>query len=639
MAFLGMLAGLLPCSYPALADFELPLLSTDSEKLLGPGDPDSARMRVLVSPDDPVYGPLDAAVTIVEFGDFECPFTSRAAVTMRQLLMSYPGQIRLVFKHTPLPGHPHAFAAAEAAMAAHEQGRFWAFHDLLVTNRDKLDRTSLDDYARQIGLDMDRYAADLDSHKHAARIETTQSYARARGISATPMFLVNGMVIAGAGSVAKFKAIIEQEIEYAEEWTARNRIIPSDLYFAIMRHANPGPMRKGRSLPIRAIDPSKTYRVPVGDSPAKGEPTAPLTTVIFCDFECRLCAAIQPRLQELAKRYGKDIRFVWKNLPLGWHIFAPLAAKAALAAHEQGKFWTMHDRLYAGQPSLTPAALGRLAGEIGLDRGQFEAALDSARLRSSVRGDSLLAEQLGLVNTPAVFVNGRPLAGAKSAKELGALCDQELARARRMLASGTNPNKLYEDIIEQASPGTAESRPGGRPVDQLAQGNSPSLGSPSAPVTVIEFADFQCPYCSRAAKTARELLEQYPGKVRVVFKNLALPFHEEAVLAAEAALAAHEQGKFWEMHDLLFSNPRYLSRRQIERYASSIGLDMSRFKDALDSGRFKVQVTADGDEALSAGITGVPTFLVNGRVLVGAQPIEAFKAIIDEELGVAAPGP
>jgi protein-disulfide isomerase len=111
-----------------------------------------------------------------------------------------------------------------------------------------------------------------------------------------------------------------------------------------------------------------------------------------------------------------------------------------------------------------------------------------------------------------------------------------------------------------------------------------------------------------------------------------LPFHNHAQLAAEAALAANEQGKFWEMHDKLFGNQQALERGDLEKYAQEIGLDMNKFKSALDSGKFKAHIDRDKAEAAKAGASGTPTFLINGTKLVGAQPVDQFKKLIDEAL-------
>jgi protein-disulfide isomerase len=127
----------------------------------------------------------------------------------------------------------------------------------------------------------------------------------------------------------------------------------------------------------------------------------------------------------------------------------------------------------------------------------------------------------------------------------------------------------------------------------------------------------------------KQVQETYGDKVRIVFKHFPLPFHKDAPLASQASMAAYEQGKFWEYHDVLFANQRALKREDLEKYAQQLGLDMAKFKGALDSEKFKSRVEADAKQV--SGI-GTPTFYINGRQLVGAQPFDAFKTTIDEEL-------
>lgn len=169
-------------------------------------------------------------------------------------------------------------------------------------------------------------------------------------------------------------------------------------------------------------------------------------------------------------------------------------------------------------------------------------------------------------------------------------------------------------------------------VETIALGASPSRGAPDAPVTVVVFSDFQCPFCSRAEATVRDLEAAYPGKIRYVFKNQPLPFHQNARLAAKAALAAGEQGKFWEYHDALFTHQGELDRASLERHAEDLGLDLRRFRAALDDSRLDIAIEADITEAHRLEVRGTPAFFINGRSLQGAQPLAAFRAKVDQAL-------
>jgi protein-disulfide isomerase len=165
---------------------------------------------------------------------------------------------------------------------------------------------------------------------------------------------------------------------------------------------------------------------------------------------------------------------------------------------------------------------------------------------------------------------------------------------------------------------------------------APSLGSASAPVTIQLFSDFQCPFCVRLKPTLEAVLAAYPGRVRVVWRNYPLPFHADARPAAEAALEAQAQGGdslFWQMHEKLFENPRALDRASLERHAQELGLDVARFRQALDDHRHAAAIDADIAAADATGLSmGTPTCFVNGRAIQGAQPLDAFRAAIDRAL-------
>jgi protein-disulfide isomerase len=163
-------------------------------------------------------------------------------------------------------------------------------------------------------------------------------------------------------------------------------------------------------------------------------------------------------------------------------------------------------------------------------------------------------------------------------------------------------------------------------------GDAPVKGPANAPITIVEFSDFECPYCARGASTVEEVLKAYPDKVKVAFKNLPLPFHKNADPAARAALAAGKQGKFWEMHDLLFENQRGLNQAYYEASAKKLGLDMAKFKADMESEAIKKQVKDDAALAKKVGISGTPGFSVNGVLVKGAYPFAHFKQIIDRWL-------
>ena len=162
--------------------------------------------------------------------------------------------------------------------------------------------------------------------------------------------------------------------------------------------------------------------------------------------------------------------------------------------------------------------------------------------------------------------------------------------------------------------------------------SGPSKGPENASVTIIEFSDFECPYCSRVLPTLEQVMARYPEDVRLVYRNFPLRSHSRAGPAAEAALCAEEQGQFWTYHDKLFANARALSDEQLKSYAQELGLDMPAFEQCYDERRFAEQVETDVREGHAAGVTGTPAFFVNGVLLSGARPSADFYRAIDAEL-------
>lgn len=174
--------------------------------------------------------------------------------------------------------------------------------------------------------------------------------------------------------------------------------------------------------------------------------------------------------------------------------------------------------------------------------------------------------------------------------------------------------------------------------DVKAEG--PSRGSAAAPVTIVEFSDFECPFCGRVVETVQKIEKAYGDKVRLVFRDYPLVIHRTAKRAAEGSHCAEEQGKFWEMHDKLFSKSGPIMDADLYRYAQQIQLDHDKFDACLTSGKYKDSWKTSADEGYRVGVQSTPTFFINGRLIVGAANFEAFSKVIDEELaGATAPRP
>ncbi len=201
----------------------------------------------------------------------------------------------------------------------------------------------------------------------------------------------------------------------------------------------------------------------------------------------------------------------------------------------------------------------------------------------------------------------------------------------REFKGGKNADQVYAVLRELQKQGPVKPRVLEDAVTIPVKGD-PSLGPESAKVTIVTFSDFQCPYCAMAAPKAVALAAQYPRDVRLMFKQFPLDFHSNAYHAAEASLAAHAQGKFWQLHDKMFANFRQLTRENILRWAEEAGLDMGTFKADLASGKYRSTIDREVNEGTGAGVMGTPTFFINGKRYNGPFELEAIKPIIDAEL-------
>jgi protein-disulfide isomerase len=166
----------------------------------------------------------------------------------------------------------------------------------------------------------------------------------------------------------------------------------------------------------------------------------------------------------------------------------------------------------------------------------------------------------------------------------------------------------------------------------VASSGHPSLGPANAPITIVEFGDFQCPFCRRAQPTIKEVMARYPKQVRLVYMDFPLPFHNHALDAAKAARCAGEQGKFWQYHDRLFADQAKQSPADLKAAAKQLGLNTAQFDSCFEKAKYQSAIESDVAEGRKLGVDGTPSFYIDGRPLVGAQPFEKFQQVIEEEM-------
>jgi protein-disulfide isomerase len=563
-----------------------------------------------------------------------------------QIAKQYGDQIRVVYKANPLPFHDKAMPAALAAFAAAKQGKFWEYSEKLFEKQKELGAPLYESIAAELSLDVARFQQDQSDPAIKSRIEWDQGAAAALGASGTPAFFINGRSLSGARPVEDFQKIIDEELGKAKALKEQG-VAPAEISTRLVR-MNEGTEKyvaywiEGRQPPkppdskkqaekkAPPEDTKTVWRVTVRpDDPVEGPASAPVTIVEFSDFQCPFCSKVLPTIEEVQKAYGDKVRVLFKQNPLSFHDKARLAAKAALAAHQQGKFWEMHDLLFANQKALERTDLEKYAGQLGLDLDKFRAALDSPELEQRIVEDQELGGEVGAEGTPNLFINGRKFTGAKAFADLKPAIEEELAKAKALTDAGTPLAQVYDKLVGHGKRKQALDAK----VRALPIAGSPTLGPDTASVTIVEFSDFECPFCSRVGGPLKQVVHHYQGQVKLVFKNFPLNIHKSAQLAAEAAMAAGEQGRFWEMHDALFQNQKALSREDIEAFAEGLGLDMARFKAALDGKTFRDEVAADMKLGNQVGVRGTPTVFINGRLFnpPGGWTAEAVIKVIDKE--------
>lgn len=396
-----------------------------------------------------------------------------------------------------------------------------------------------------------------------------------------------------------------------------------------------------RTPPARAsmFEPT-VYNVPVtAEDPQRGPSDALVTVVVFGDFECPFTAKALAALAPLEKKYGKDLRLVWKNQPMKIHERARDAASLAMLAFEKGGselFWQTGQLLIANRDALSRTSLAHYGQQLGLPASEVEAAIGEERYKAKVDADKELSARIDFSpTTPMITANGRYVRGAQSEQVYQLLIDEELVKAQALLAAGVQRERVYAETVKDGKVEPFEIAPGTTSADARKVHDLPvpakaaSKGERTAKVVIQEFGDFECPFCQKAQPALRQLLERHPDTIRLVWRNNPLSMHPHAALAAEAAQEVLAQGgndKFWAYHDLLFANQGALGRADLERHAESLGLNMTKFKKALDTHRHQAEIKTDvaAFEAIGEQL-GTPAFLVNGMLVAGSQSVEIYE--------------
>ena len=351
------------------------------------------------------------------------------------------------------------------------------------------------------------------------------------------------------------------------------------------------------------------FAVPTDGLPSFGPKDALVTIVEFTDYDCPFCARAEKTMQKIRERYGKDVRFAVAMHPLPMHPEARPAALGALEASASPSFDSLHARMFE-HPHERPVFRG------------------SAEAKRMLADAEALADRLHVRGTPTFFVNGRRIGGAQPLGTFERVIEEELVHARELTLRGMARERVYGAILEEARANpapfedeTADEGPAFVP-EAKAAGGATLAGPANAARTILVFTDFECPYCKRLDGQLRDLAAK--GDVRVVIRNRPLPIHSHARLAAKAAIAADKQGKLAEMTKELFDHQGALDRASLMIYAEQLALDIDRFRVDLDGWDTEARLAEDEALAAKLDVRGTPTSFVDGKRVIGAQPIARF---------------
>jgi protein-disulfide isomerase len=339
----------------------------------------------------------------------------------------------------------------------------------------------------------------------------------------------------------------------------------------------------------------RRVRVNIDGAPTLGSVSAPVTVVEFSDFQCPFCARAAIPLQRLLVANQGGVRFAFKNFPLDIHADSRLAHMAALSAGEQGKFWEMHDLIFAHQHSLKRSDLLSFATQLNLDVVKFQKDIESPQLKARIDDDISEGQRVGVVATPTFIVNGETFSGF-SGGQLQAKIDSQASRTQEQVAD------LPTDI----------------PKLNL------SLGPEDAPTKIRWYVDLTSPLTAESAVALQNFVAAHSGRVQIEFKNLPLQIHATAMLVHEFALAAAAQGKFWPVESLLLADSKAKDREELRNLAVQAQLDQSKLWAEVDGHKYAAVIFRDLAEANRLGISGTPTFVIGNKKLDGVNGLDTL---------------
>ena len=337
--------------------------------------------------------------------------------------------------------------------------------------------------------------------------------------------------------------------------------------------------------------------------PDEAAPLPPVEIVLYSDFQCPFCQQFAQPIREVQAKGidGVKATVTFKHFPLSIHINAPLAHQAAMAAKAQGKFWEMHDVLFANQQHVQRSDLIGYAKKLGLNVARFEKDMDSEQTKKAIEADVAEGNKVGVNGTPSYTINGKMYSGTRPLAQLKQLIVGDRLRLR---ALAEVPDRVM------------------------------SRGPADAPVVLELFADLQSPVTKPTVAVVDRLMQRHPDRVRLQFRNFPLSFHPQAAVAHEAAMIAGRDGHFWEFAAYVLDHQESLREQDLIALAGRLGLDATKFEKTMHEHRYAARVEADVQFGQQRGIRGSPVLLVNGKRIDGVPSEKMLTEFVEAALAV-----
>jgi len=603
--------------------------------------------RVEAPESSPFMGNIDAPVTIVTFADFQAPKATANARALKKLVAQFGDSLKVVYRANPQPKHQNAMRAELAARAAARQNKFWEMHDALF-ERGKLNDADITAAAMAAKCNVKQLRRDMDDPSLKAVIAADRQYALELGLTITPFNFINGRPIKPIAYAADAANIVKEELARAGKLFS-NFKETKGLYKKLVAGGKKrlsGP--KWSSAQKLTLDPEARYNIPVFDDDLSiGKADAPITIVAFVDPGCPFSAAVTRTLFKLRAQKKETVRLVFKHAPMPSHPGAERASEALVEALRQGKAAKFHDLLLDNFNDLSEAGLLKYAKKAGMDTTALGIALAEGRHRIRVQKDRALATKLKIEDTPYLFSNGKMFRGTRSLDQLIVIVKDELKIVNQLnklktVADAGLSLTVYEKMTSNGAVSPVYLKPGSAYVNQafvndgkyrvynlIIPATAPILGNPDAPFTLVEFGDYQCGMCAAIRPKVEELLKKLGKEINFVFLHYPIRGHEHAALAAEAAVEAAVQGKFWQLHNRMMDHQDLLTFDDLLRHAEAVGMNTQKLNASLKSRTHQNAVIAMKKLARTCGLAGTPSFYLNGRKLPNGK-MEHFAAkIID----------